>query len=472
MKITTLQVHNIGPVADSKIEFNKPLIILYGEIRSGKSTHLNSVRWVLGGAYPSDIIRHGEKEAFIELGFDGGVIRREWYVAKDKTTKAREVVFVRGGKPVPSPVAELKRFLNPFLIDQDYLRNMTELERKKYFAELFAVDTTALDTELFTKDREAVQLRAVIKGYGEINLTPVEAVDATALRAERQKILDEHANRVKGWRLERDEILAKHQGLVRISDKNNSDAANRVAAIVRYKGLVEDGDREINELEKRMVQLKSEKARYEAWLKDNPEIQKMPLPTAPDVSALEKKIDSQADTAALDAEISEAAANQVRYEQFLQNKKRAESKTADEKKLSSLDKRLREIRDEKIAKLKNIGAESGIKDLSFDEDGNFTYEGTQAGMLSTSQIMRLSSELSGKYPEGLGVEILDRGESLGRAIFDYVQHAEKKKVTVLATIVGQRPADVPEKVGVFVVKDGVILPDIKGTPDPKQGTLL
>ena len=44
--------------------------------------------------------------------------------------------------------------------------------------------------------------------------------------------------------------------------------------------------------------------------------------------------------------------------------------------------------------------------------------------------------------------------------------AKEKKGTILATIVGSRPAGVPAEIGVFVVKDGVVM------KDPKEGELL
>lgn len=77
-------------------------------------------------------------------------------------------------------------------------------------------------------------------------------------------------------------------------------------------------------------------------------------------------------------------------------------------------------------------------------------------MLSGSQIMKLSSELSALYPEGLGIDLIDRGESLGKSIFLFVDRAEKEEKTILATIVGERPADVPENIGVFVVEKGAV----------------
>ena len=52
MKPTKLIIKNIGKIPNETIEINKPLILFYGEIKQGKTTILNSVRWVCGGEFP------------------------------------------------------------------------------------------------------------------------------------------------------------------------------------------------------------------------------------------------------------------------------------------------------------------------------------------------------------------------------------------------------------------------------------
>jgi len=146
MRVTSLTIKNVGLIADTKINFDKPLLVFYGEIKQGKSTLLNAVRWCFGGEFPQDIIRHGAEEAEVTIALDNGSITRSWYRGKGGT-KARPIVFVRGGEAVRNPVAEIKTLLNPFLLDQDHLRNMNELARKKFFSELFPIDTAALDAE-------------------------------------------------------------------------------------------------------------------------------------------------------------------------------------------------------------------------------------------------------------------------------------------------------------------------------------
>ena len=178
INVTKLTVRNLGPVADAEIDLaGKPLVIFYGEVRQGKTTLLNAVRWALGGEFPDDIIRHGADTAsarldFIENGVPGWV-SRSWYLsAKDGTLNARPVEFVRGGEKAKGRVVDaVKALLNPFQLNQSHFANMTEQARRKYMAELFGTSDAKEDAELLALDSKAKELRAVLTGFGEIDLT-------------------------------------------------------------------------------------------------------------------------------------------------------------------------------------------------------------------------------------------------------------------------------------------------------------
>lgn len=425
MKPTKLVIKNIGKIANEVIDINKPLILFYGEIKQGKTTILNSVRWVCGGEFPDDIIRHGQDNAEIELHFDGGMISRSFYKAKDGSTKARPVTFIRNGKPVQSPVSEIKRLLNPFLLDQDFLRNKTELERKQYFVELFQVDTSVLDNELTISQKDAQSLRVKIASYGTIDLTEIKPVDVASIQAELKKVQDAHKESCQAV------------------ETSNKTAVERNGLVSRGEQAKTSLQLEISELEKSLNEKKAKLTATVKWLSENPRLLESKTPDWPDVSALEKQI-------------QEAGATNVRAEQYQSNLKRAELKKADDSQLLKMEQRQREIKAEKQAKLKSIGDTCGINGLGFDEAGNFIYDGTTAGMISDSQIMRLSSELSALYPDGFGLDLIDRAESLGKSIFEFVERAKSENKTIMATIVGERPAKTPPEIGVFVVDNGTI----------------
>lgn len=432
MKIKRLIIKNIGKISDATIDFNKPLILFYGEILQGKTTILNAVKWCFGGVYPADIIRHGQTEGRVILEFEGGSINREWYIGRDKVTNARPIVFIQDGKPVKKPVDEIKKFLNPYLLDQDHLRKMTELERKAYFIQLFGVDTTEIDQQYTKTESEAKDLRSKIKGYGEIDLTEVKSIDVSPLKAELLTIRTNHAKVVSEINIQNRKVI-----------EYNHSIAQAETDVITLGYEIDRITNQLNELLKRQGELQEKQNDLSTWLKENPKKAEDEIPRPPDTSILEIKI-------------SEATANEVRVEQYKKNLKRAKEKERDEIELSILETKQREFKKERIAKLAKIGESCGIKNLSFDEGGNFIYEGTMAGMLSGSQIMKLSEELSSLYPKDLGISLIDRAESLGKSVFLLVDRAKEEEKTILATVVGERPANVPEEIGVFIVEDGIV----------------
>ncbi|MBT9132471.1 MAG: hypothetical protein DDT33_00989 [Firmicutes bacterium] len=420
MKVKKLEIKNIGKIKGEMIELNKPLIIFYGEILQGKTTILNCVRWVMGGGFPEDIIRHGEKNGRILLELDNGSISREFYKAKDGITVARPITFVRDGKPVKKPVDEIKKVLNPFLLDQDHLRKMTETERRGYFVEIFGVDTAEIDQQYTKAESEAKDLRAKIKGYGEIDLTEIKSIDILPLKDELTR------------------IKVNYGATIREIDTENRKVIEHNNQVLNAEADIQEWDKEIKELEEKLSDTLK-------WLSNNSRKIEIQKPDPPDTSIIE-------------SEIAEAAGNQVRYEQYRKNLKRAEERSADEKRVSELESKQRELKKQKIAKLAKIGETSGIKTLTFDETGTFIYEGTSAGMLSGSQIMKLSEELSSLYPKDLGISLIDRGESLGKSVFLLIDRAKEEEKTILATVVGEKPANIPEEIGVFIVEEGEIKP--------------
>jgi hypothetical protein len=363
------------------------------------------------------------------------VLRREWYVAKDQTIKDRPLRFTKNSVPVGKPVQEIQKLLNPFLLDQDYLRNMTETDRRKFFVEFFGVDTSELDKENLRLVEDARMLRAKIAGYGEIDLMPVETIDVTKVREQLTEVRSDWTKQCQ----------VTDAANVAVMEHNN----NRLRGKGKADAMVVERDQwieQVRELEKKIADSNVKILEIENWLEKHPAKETTSRPEAPDTSALEKQIE-------------EAAAQNVRAENYKKAKERDAQRSKDQLALVAIETRQRDIKKAKTAKLAEIAVNSKVKGLQFDEEGSFTFEGTSAGMVSDSQLQRLSSEVAALFPAGLGLELLDRGESLGRAIFQYVKHAEEHSTTVLATIVGEKPADVPEKIGVFVVKDGVVMKD-------------
>jgi hypothetical protein len=54
------------------------------------------------------------------------------------------------------------------------------------------------------------------------------------------------------------------------------------------------------------------------------------------------------------------------------------------------------------------------------------------------------------------LELIDKGESLGKSVMDLVAKAEREEKNILVTIVGEKPANIPANIGVFVVENGIV----------------
>lgn len=455
MKLTKLSIKNLGLIEDVSIALNKPLILFYGEIQQGKTTILNAVRWAFGGAFPSDIIRHGAEEAQVVLEFAGGSITREWYRGKNGT-RAREIVFIRDGKPVSDRVNALKQFLNPFLLDQNHLVNMSERERSQFFTDLFYVRTDDLNHQIALHEKSAETLRAEIKAYGEIVLPVVSKPDVALIREKIDAAKRLHAagvelarNRVK----EREAVYLKERLTI---DNQRRDVESYNAQVNKVRTNKVELERQIDQLRKKLLELEvslTEHVKHEETypLKPLPD-----YPPEPSYHEDRQVIESQPDTSAHQAELEKALADEVRYEQAMRDHARLLEKTAKENSLVSTRASLDVLRGQRTSKLKDFSANSGIPGLVFDGDGSFSFQGTAAGMLSTSQLMTLSSLLSAKYPSGFGLDLIDRAESLGKSVFALVERAKAEDKTILATIVGEKPATASEDVGVFIVEQGKV----------------
>jgi hypothetical protein len=303
---------------------------------------------------------------------------------------------------------------------------MGETERRKYMAEMFGVEDPTADAELLALDSKAKELRAVLTGFGEIDMTePAPMPDVAKIKAERDAMASQHAAECK-----------------RVQDSN--DAAKEHSS-ARSRGLhkIEEWKREVAELLKKARVLNDNINNVSAWLIENPQFIIMDPVAAPDTSALE-------------SQLADAAALRVRHEQHAANKTRAAQRDAKRAELAAAESRQKELRAAKVARLAEVGSKSGVAGLVFAENGGFTFEGTDAGMLSTSQVMRLSELLSARYPEGFNLSLLDRGESMGKSIFALIERAAAEEKTILATVVGEKPAKTPDGVGVFIVEGGQV----------------
>lgn len=539
MKITKLEIQNLGMIEDMVIPIDKPLVLFYGSIRQGKTTILNAVKWCFGGAFPDDIIRHGQNEARVKLSFENGSVERTWYRQNDGGIKARDIVLVIDGEVKKRPVTLLQSMINPFLLDQDHFRKMNETDRRRYLVELFDVDTKDIDAELTKTEQAARDLRAIVKAYGSIDITPVKKPDLEGaqaalefakqrhkqsledVKAELKALEDSEAKRKATLRLEIDARRSAYDQLLHEIRERNKKADEQRARRLELTTSIDNCESEIKRLESEiqrwqqkldhertaLLALGTIEYTKEPLVPDYSELQKqfddrvhqgasgsglfrttgvirlipncrsnstieyIKEPLAPDYSELQKQIDDDsvfksqreamltrlstpANVGVQEAMLEQAREQMQRYNGYQEKLQRLESRKQHEEALAIQESKIKDLREAKVKKLDSYSDETKVPGLKFSEDGGFVYNGTAAGMLSTSQIMELSTKLEALYPEGIGVTLIDRGESLGTSIFDYINEAKRDNKAILATVVGDKPATMPDEASVWVVSDG------------------
>ena len=417
MKLIRLEIKNIGLVKDETIEINKHLTLFFGDIKQGKTTRLNCVKWVLGGIFPDDIISHGEESGSIKMVLDDGYIKREFYRGKNGTT-ARKIEAIIKGELQSKPTEYIKQMVNPFLLDQDYFIKMSSLEKKRYLFDILGLDFSAQNKELQMREKEASELRSKINFYGDIQLDPCEEVDIQKIRDEMQEALNNH-------KYESDKI----KDLSKIIETHNRLYDEKKSMVSRIR-------LQIAELEKQMNELST-------WLIVNehkPLIEDIP---SPDLTEFNARIDA-------------AQEHNYKYKQYKEAEKKQREKENDERRLQQIELGIVKLRKQKIDMLKTSNDQVKIEGLSFDENSNIVFDGTMIDMMSNSQMMTLSSYLRSLYNNELAIELIDRGESLGKSIYGFIDKAKKDQLTILATIVGEKPAKIDDEIGVYVVENGKV----------------
>lgn len=414
MKINRIQINNIGAIKNTDIPLTKPLNIFFGDVKQGKTTILNAVRWACGGSYPNDILSHQEDEGFIHIFFDNNSsVRREFYVSKASGIKDRPIQYIKDNVVQSRPVEKLKELLNPFQLNQNYFTSMSALEKIRYAIDLFGGSTKEDTTILESIKKAGSDLRKKITDIKYMDAEKVEPVDVDKLTTE----LDEayFHNRVQ---MANSEVLNKLETTLDNLDEEKTRLMARLSEINKEEGEL------------------------------NSEIELYPT------------VQCEIDTIELQQKLSDAKLINYKAEQYAKAKQfnfnqdeekafmedQIKLKTAEYKKKSS------EIK----AKLKDLNGSHGIPGLVFIEGDTFIYENTSADMLSTSQNAKLSSALQAKYPDTMSVELIDQGESWGNSIYDLIEKAIKENKIILTTVVGEKPAKSTKDVGVFYVNKGEV----------------
>lgn len=418
MKLLKIQIKGIAKHEDTTIDINRPLTVLFGDVQQGKTTVLNAVRWGLGCQVPDNVIKSGCTEGEIELTFDTGHSKRSFYINGKGEETARPLEYVENGVKIQKPIEYLSKRINPFLLDNEYFMKMSNLEQLRFFANLFDIDTSDIDVKARAQEEQNKNLRIEIKAIGDINPQKVEKPDVEALKAKKDLIDAENKK-----------LSADYSAIL--------NAYNKREAEISSNGL------ELIDIDEQIAKLQEKRLVVTDWINNNPSL---PTPQEPSLEP----------TGELEEKISNAKADEIRYENYQKELAKANQKLEKEQSLRSGEQKVREFREEKVKKLTEISSKTGIDGLLF-VDGGYTYQGIAFDMLATSQKQDLSNKLSALFPSDFDIDLIDRAESLGkRNLVNLGKLASEKGRTIIATVVSDELAIDDEHVGVFRVENGEV----------------
>ena len=406
-------IKNIGLISDADIVLDKPLNIFVGEIKQGKTTILNCIKWSCGGYFPSDILKHGTANGFVKLEFENETVERKFFIDNKGNTDAKPIDYYIDNKLQKAPVKKLKEKFNPFQLNQNYFTDMNAIDKRRFLVDHFNVDTAKEDKELLELKTKGLELRAEVDNFIPLQLKEVKAVDEKELIKQKEDI-DLHNTTQKNTKIAKDSLV-ENQRLINL---------------------------DIEDMEFKLKLAKEEIEKHKIAIAEIKPIQD-PKPT----TEIEQQIQ--------EAKLTNYKASEYDKAILLEGDK----VTANQEKRQKLDKVGQDYKStekEKQNKLIEANKTHGIEGLVFIAGGNFTYENTSSEMLSTSQQAQLSSALQTGYPDAFKFESIDQGESLGYSIYDLIDKMKEEEKTALVTVVGFAPKK-SEDVNVFVVDEGKVI---------------
>lgn len=451
MKIVRLEIKNVKKIKDMAIDIvDINHAIFFGKVKMGKTTILDCVRWTFGGEkiIPNDVIKHGETEASIKVFLDSfieietriflGRIKEE--VVQKSTVSIYQHNKDLGTRAELKPEGGVRTFLlkmaNEIQLNDNWFTSKSHLEQTRFFLELSEIDFTAEDKNIADAKKKAQELRAEVRAFGEISVTPVNKVDTAILQKQKDEI--EAKNKEQRAKYE-----ANYNKLVSEISQTNSNIEKAENALIDFDHQKKEVEKQIQELNQKLQGIITMIEEGKKYLKEN---------TKKDLPKFDFK---GTDTSDIDKQLTEAATKNVEYDKYQEALKRQLAKETKERELKAQTD-IQKINE--AAKMKKLEQTKlpFIKFVEQDEQIVYKFDDTLCFNLSDSQKMRLTQEICEYKGSLLNLLLIDRGESLGiENIQKYIDKANQTDTQILMTVVGEKPDSINK--GVYVINEGQII---------------
>ena len=110
--INTLHIKNMGIIDEITLDLNEGFNVITGETGAGKTLIIGSLQILAGGRFSKEIIRHGEKNSFVEMSIylpNAGYEEDTVIVSREININGKNTCKINGRLVT---VSELKRFMS------------------------------------------------------------------------------------------------------------------------------------------------------------------------------------------------------------------------------------------------------------------------------------------------------------------------------------------------------------------------
>ena len=422
MKILSIEITNTKKLRAFFKNLNGKNMEVAGSTATGKTTAISALWEII--SKQGDALTHGEKKGCIRVKLGDG---EKSIIAERKFTPSGSTIAITAhtGDEVESiNVSDFKKMLSGLAVNPHKIMGMgpTERVRTLMAAANLDIDLEALDVKI--NKAETARLEA----FRDMeNIEPgeepemVEAVNTTALVAEKQRIADHNTAREK--------LLDSHDALLAKTAECRNCARKKRNEAIDLNERIKILERDAAELEKQ-CEIGEEASKEIATEIDKSEF------------LLTEEIDAK--LATIDETNQKAGAHKAYKAEVFRYE------VAKEAHLEAL-RYAKECQDEKKDALAK--AERPLEGLSID-DGNVLYNGSLMENLGESEQMLVTSALAVRDIEKHPLKIvrMDGVESMSKADFDKLQALfNERGIQVLSTRVSRGDVEPQE----LVIVDGV-----------------